>query len=130
MQNLDSKTWDSRNWHNWITLFVKDKTINGTLGALTSGQSTQSTDLSNEQLDKTELVDYVKNKGEWPTTLITKSKMDLNAVLNPPAEPVAVVGKGAPKGKAAAVVETTFDPEDLVVKDSAENNFLLGDVID
>jgi len=41
MQDLDSKTWDSRNWHNWTTLFVKNETINGTLGALTSGQSTQ-----------------------------------------------------------------------------------------
>jgi len=45
---LDSKTWDSRNWHNWTTLFVKDKTINGTLGMLTSGQSTDATEHSNE----------------------------------------------------------------------------------
>lgn len=42
---------------------------------------------------------------------------------------MAAVGK-APAKKAAAVVETTFEPDDLVLKDSAENNFLLGDVID
>jgi hypothetical protein len=30
----------------------------------------------------------------------------------------------------AAVVKTTFELDDLVLKDSAENNFLLGDVID
>ena len=57
--------------------------------------------------------------------------MDLNAVVNPPVEAAAPAGgKAAPAKKATAVVETTFDPEDLVLKDHAENNFLLGDVID
>ena len=61
LQALDSKTWDSRNWHNWITLFVKDKTIAGTLEFLTSDQSTEATDLSeaNCQLDETELLDFI-----------------------------------------------------------------------
>ena len=34
MQDLDSKQWDSRNWHNWLTLFLHDKKIEGTMGAL------------------------------------------------------------------------------------------------
>ena len=96
---------------------------------LTSGQSTDATEHGNEQLDETELIDYVKNKGDWPTTLITKSKLDLNAFFSPPVEPIAVVGKATTKN-VAAVVKTTFELDDLVLKDSAENNFLLGDVID
>jgi len=50
-------------------------------------------------------------------------------LLIPAIEPIAVVGKATTK-KTAAVVETTFEPDDLVLKDSAENNFLLGGVID
>jgi hypothetical protein len=62
--------------------------------------------------------------------LVTNNKLDLNAVVNPPAETVAAPGGKAPPKKVAAVVETNFEPDDLVVKDSAENNFFLGDVID
>ena len=58
MQDIDSKTWDSRNWHNWTTLFVKGKAISGTLGTLTSGQSTQATILANEVLDQFALAYY------------------------------------------------------------------------
>jgi hypothetical protein len=73
----------------------------------------------------------VENKGEWPLTLITDNKLDLNAVVNAPAESApAPGGKAAPAKKAAAVVETHFEPDDLVLKDEAENNFLLGDVIE
>jgi len=47
--------------------------------------------------------------------------------MNTPVENVA--GKGA-AGKKPAVNETKFEPEDLELKNSAENNFLLGDLIE
>jgi len=51
-------------------------------------------------------------------------------VLNPPQDAAgAAGGKGAPK-KAAAPTETVMDEADLTLTDEAENNFLLGDVID
>lgn len=34
MQDLDSKTWDSRNWNNWLTLFVHDKCVAGAMAFL------------------------------------------------------------------------------------------------
>lgn len=40
MQDLDSKTWDSRNWNNWLTLFVHDKCVAGTMTSLLSTSET------------------------------------------------------------------------------------------
>ena len=50
MQDLDSKTWDSRNWNNWLTLFVHDKCVAGTMAPQAVAQT---------QLDVTELVDFI-----------------------------------------------------------------------
>jgi len=58
MQDLDSKTWDERNWHNWTTLFVTGQAISGVLGTLTSGQSTQATILAIDVLDQFALSNY------------------------------------------------------------------------
>lgn len=129
MQNLDSKEIDTRNWDNWMTLFVKDKQIAGTLDELLAAdQSTVADSTANCQLDGTELEDYLQNHGEWPATIITENKPNLHEVLNPPQE-AAPTGKGAPK-KAAAAAEVHMDEADLVLADEAENNFLLGDVVE
>jgi len=58
MQDLDSKTWDERNWSNWTTLFVQGQAISGVLGTLTSGQSTQATILAIDVLDQFALSNY------------------------------------------------------------------------
>jgi hypothetical protein len=34
MQDLDSSEWDSRNWTNWLELFVHEQTITGTMAEL------------------------------------------------------------------------------------------------
>ena len=92
-------------------------------------KTTTATDSANEQLNQTELENYLTNKGEWPATLVSEKKLNLQDVLNPPADAAAAGGKGAPK-KAAAPTETAVDEADLTLTDAAENIFLLGDVID
>lgn len=151
-QKLDSGEADQRNWDNWITLFVEDKPIAGTLSSISTAATkkeesvegeeeeakstvaaevtTQCTDQANEQLNETELENYLRNKGEWPASLVNEKKLNLMDVLNPPADAGAAAGgKGAPK-KAAAPTEVAMDEADLTLTDEAENNFLLGDVID
>lgn len=39
MQDLDSKEWDSRNWTNWLTLFVEQKQIAGSMSELLIDES-------------------------------------------------------------------------------------------
>ncbi len=59
-----------------------------------------------KQLDESELYDYIKNGGQWPSTLVSKNKLNLMDVINPKVEVAAAPVKGAkPVGKAAAQVE-------------------------
>lgn len=51
-------------------------------------------------------------------------------VVNPPVEASVVGAKGAPKKAAPSGNELMLDEADLKLADEAENNFLLGDVID
>lgn len=64
----------------------------------------QEIDESNNKLDELELVDYLTNKGQWTTDIVTKAKPKLEEILNPPAE-VDAKGKpkAAPKGAPAEV---------------------------
>lgn len=82
-----------------------------------------------QQLNETELENYLTNHGEWPASLVSKNKLNLAEVFNPPAEQAVAGGKGAPK-KAAPVADVQIDETDLILTDEAENNFMLGDVID
>jgi hypothetical protein len=130
---LDAKEWDSRNWDNWLTLFVHKKKIAGTMAELL----TESTDASTEakgdahtQLDETELVDFVKNRGQWPTTLVSENKLNLADVLNPKVEATAPVKGAKPVGKAPVAAEVILEEGDLEVADKPANNYLFGDVID
>jgi hypothetical protein len=82
------------------------------------------------QLDESELHDYVKNEGQWPSTLVSENKISLADVLNPKVE-VAAPAKGAkPAGKVAAQSDVVMDEADLEVADAPANNFVFGDVID
>jgi hypothetical protein len=49
MQDLDSKQWDSRNWHNWLTLFLHDKKIAGTMNALLEDKVAASIEATEEE---------------------------------------------------------------------------------
>ena len=96
----DSPDIDSRNWHEWLQLFIDEMPIQGTLSKLAelkslqdivSGSQTpveteeaQQTFLTqnqlvdpHEKLDHMELTDYLKNKGQWTTDLITENPPNL-----------------------------------------------------
>ena len=133
MQDLDSKTWDSRNWNNWLTLFVHDKCVAGAMAFLLNDSKQEESSPQSEaqvQLDNTELVHFLTNKGQWPTTLVSNEKLNLADVLNPKVEQAAPVKGGKPAGKAAQQAEVVMDEADLELADKPANNFILGDVID
>jgi hypothetical protein len=44
MQDLDGKSWDSRNWNEWLKLFVHNKAVTGTMGELLSQETECETD--------------------------------------------------------------------------------------
>lgn len=79
-------------------------------------------------MDEIELVDFVKNRGQWQKELVANNKPNLEQIVNPPAEQVVTGKKGAPvKGQAAQ--DVLFEADDLDIKDQPDNNFLLGDAI-
>jgi len=107
---LDSKEIDSRNWHEWVQLFLHDMPITGTLDNLANlipqeaggedfAEKEAQIDPSNLKLDELELVDYLKNQGQWTTDIVSKNKPKLEEILSPPAEVDAKgKAKAPPKG--------------------------------
>jgi len=141
-QNLDSNSNDTdpRNWHEWTQLFEKNLPIAGTLKNLaelvteeTGGSNAtvfeEKIDNSTKMLDELELVDFLKNKGQWPSSLITHNKPSLESIVNPPPE-TAPTGKGKGGAKAAAADHVSFEEGDLELTDVCDNNFMLGDIIE
>jgi len=53
-------------------------------------------------LDEIELIDFVKNRGQWQKELVANNKPNLEQIVNPPAEAVVTGKKGAPVKGAAA----------------------------
>lgn len=43
MQDLDSKTWDSRNWNEWLQLFTHKKPITGAMAQLVADDNENET---------------------------------------------------------------------------------------
>ena len=85
-------------------------------------------DESNKKLDELELVDYLKNAGQWTSDIVSDAKPKLDEILNPPAEVDAKgKAKAAPKG---APAEINFDESDLTISDKPQNNFILGDALE
>jgi adenylate kinase family enzyme len=133
MQDLDSKEWDSRNWNNWLKLFVHKQNVAGTMGELLHQGEDDDTCCDTDaqkQLDESELHDYIKNEGQWPATIVSENKISLADVLNPKVEAAAPAKGAKPAGKAPAQSEVVMDEADLEVADTAANNFIFGDVID
>lgn len=142
-QLMDSDKIDPRNWHEWLQLFIHEKEIANThqnLASLVSEETAGSKstkletqeDEANVKLDELEMIDYIKNRGQWSKELVTSNKPNLEHILVPPVEnqPVVAGKKGAPAKAAQAQQEVQFDAEDLEVKDEPDNNFLLGDAIE
>ena len=87
-QRNDSVDFDQRNWHEWKQLFLHDMPITGTLDSLANlipqeeaGESMlekeAQIDASNLKLDELELVDYLKNCGQWTSDIVSKAKPEL-----------------------------------------------------
>ena len=140
MQMRDAKEIDPRNWHEWQQLFLNDMPISDVLMNLaesipqeTGGENIEeaetSVDSSNKKLDELELVDYLKNQGQWQSAIVSENKPRLEDILNPVAE-VDSKGKGKGAPKASAADNTNFEEGDLEVQDTPENNVLLGDAIE
>ena len=138
-QRLDSKMIDERNWHEWVQLFLNNMPIAGTLDALPASLPQEGggenfdeveaqIDDSNKMLDELELVDYLKNQGQWTSDIVSKAKPKLDEILNPPAELDAKgKAKAPPKGQ---VADAAFEEADLEITDKPDNNFLLGDALE
>lgn len=100
------------------------------MAELLSGENGPDQSAAQTQLDESELHDYLKNEGQWPTSLVSEVKLNLADILNPKVEAAAPVKGGKPAGKAAAQVEVVFEEGDLEVAETPANNFIFGDVID
>ena len=80
-----------------------------------------------------ELVDYLKNQGQWTKDLILENPPNLEQFLtgqtdSQPAAAAAKGGKGAPAKAAAEAV--TLEDGDADLPTDAPNNFQLGDAIE
>jgi len=60
-QKLDASECDQRNWDNWITLFVEDKPIAGTLSSISTAVSKEE---PAEDAEEDELVKAAKKDAE------------------------------------------------------------------
>lgn len=103
-QKSDSPDIDSRNWHEWLQLFIDEMPIQGVLSKLADLKEadTKVSDniLSHQddddhtfitieapvadpqaKLDHMELTDYLKNKGQWTNDLITENPPNLEQFL-------------------------------------------------
>ena len=70
-QKQDSDQIDQRNWHEWQQLFIQGAPIveEASTEASTSGETASK--------DHLELLDYLNNAGQWPTTLVSESKPNI-----------------------------------------------------
>lgn len=128
MQDLDAKQWDSRNWENWVELFIHQKQISGVMGELLSSEGGASD--AQEQLDESTLRNYLQNMHQWPTSLVSESNLNLADIINPKVEAAAPAKGGKAAGKAPTQADVLLEEADLELSDKPANNFLFGDVID
>ena len=76
-----------------------------------------------------ELVDYIDNKGQWPHTLVSENKPNIEQILAGAVDAAAAgKGKGAPKGAPADAVQ--LDEGDMVIGDKPDNNYFVGDAVE
>jgi hypothetical protein len=78
-QEADSNDIDARNWHEWLQLFIDEMPIEGTLSKL--AQPDEIPEEPQEKLDQMELVDYLKNQGQWTKDIITENPPNLEQFL-------------------------------------------------
>jgi hypothetical protein len=81
-------------------------------------------------IDFLELIDYLSNKGQWPSSLVSENKPNIEQILSGAADAGggAKGGKGAPKGAPADAVQ--LDEGDMNIGDKPENNYFVGDAVE
>lgn len=136
-QESDTNDIDSRNWHEWLQLFVEEMPIEGTLSKLAelSSEAQEPSIVDpHEKLDEMELVDYLKNQGQWTKDIITENPPNLEQFLTGQADsaPVAAGGKAPAKGAPAKAASEaiTLEEGDADLPAEAPNNYQLGDAIE
>jgi len=120
----DSEDIDPRNWHEWLQLFIDQLPI--------SNEKTVTEEIVLD-LDQMELQDYLKNEGQWPTTLVSDNQPNLEQILTGQTDAVPVAGaKGgkAPAPKQAAAEQIQLEEGDTELPLQAPNNFFLGDALE
>lgn len=137
-QKSDSEEIDDRYWREWMKLFknetpIRQSYIEGkpdpdedddeVVGQTRIEVDESTTAQSELTLDDEELTDYLKNQGQWKTSLVTDNKINL-AELMTAGEPAG--GKGA-KG---APVEIKLDEAEMKIPDELPKNNILGDVVE
>ena len=70
-QKQDSDQIDQRNWHEWQQLFIQGAPI------VEDTSTEASTPGKTAGKDHLELLDYLNNTGQWPTTLVSESKPNI-----------------------------------------------------
>ena len=85
--------------------------------------------ISCNSLEHLELLDYLQNKGQWPTTLVSENKPNIELILNGPTDTAPAAGKGKAPAKGGAEV-VALEEGDTEVHDSPLNNFFVGDAIE
>jgi hypothetical protein len=76
-----------------------------------------------------ELVDYLQNKGQWPTELVSENKPNLEQILSGADAGAPAGGKGA-KGAAKGGETITLEEGDTEVPNAPQNNYFVGDAIE
>ena len=116
-QKQDSNEIDPRNWHEWEQMFIEGLPVSST-------HEEEST-----AVDELELVDYLSNKGQWPATLVSENKPNIEQIMSgaDAGAPAGGKGKAPPKGAGDAVA---LDEADMVVEDSPQNNYYVGDAVE
>jgi hypothetical protein len=101
-QKMDSKEIDPRNWYEWTQLFINQSASETAESTGAEVEAAESERLQSALLNEIEMVDYIKNRGQWTKELVANNKPNLEQIVNPPVEQVVTGKKGAPvKGNQA-----------------------------
>ena len=81
-------------------------------------------------IDHLELVDYLDTKGQWPATLVSENKPNIEQILNGPGDAAPAGGKGKAPAKGAPADTLALEEGDMRVGDKPENNYYVGDAVE
>ena len=87
---------------------------------------------ASHKLDQMELVDYLKNQGQWSSSLIKDHPVNLEHMLTGQSEAPAAAAKGgkAAPAKQPAAEQIVLEEGDTELPMECPNNFILGDAIE